>query len=99
MIIEPNNISYRDSAARVVKKESGYYRYIFQEYKAEYDHLMQSGLYEMLTKKDLLIEHQEIEIDTGDPKVYKLLYPTQMHIPRKLSHYSAETEPPAVRVF
>ena len=78
MIVEPNNISFRDTAARVVKKESGYYRYIFHEYKAEYDHLIQSGLYEELTQKDLLIEHQEIQIDTDDPKVYKLLYPTQI---------------------
>ena len=23
----------------------------------------------------------------------------RLHIPRKVSHYSAETEPPAVRVF
>jgi len=78
MIIEPNNISYRDTAARVVKKETGYYRYIFHEYKAEYDHLMESGLYQELTQKELLIEHQEIEIDTDDPKVYKLLHPTQI---------------------
>lgn len=78
MIIEPNNISYRDTAARVVKKESGYYRYIFHEYKAEYDHLMQSGLYNELKQKGLLIEHQEVELDTNDPKAYKLLYPTQI---------------------
>lgn len=78
MIIEPNNISYRDTAARVVKKESGYHRYIFQEYKAEYDHLMQSCLYDELIEKELLIEHKEIQIDTDDPKVYKLLYPTQI---------------------
>jgi len=78
MIIEPNNISYRDTAARVVKKETGYYRYIFHEYKAEYDHLMESGLYLELTQKELLIEHQEIELDTDDPKVYKLLLPTQI---------------------
>jgi len=78
MIIEPNNISYRDTAARVVKKASVYYRYIFHEYKAEYDYLMQSGLYVELTQKGLLIEHQEIQIDTDDPKVYKLLYPTQI---------------------
>ena len=78
MIIEPNNISYRDTAARVVKKESGYHRYIFHEYKAEYDHLMQSGLYEELIQKDLLIKHQEIKIDTDDLKVYKLLLPTQI---------------------
>jgi SAM-dependent methyltransferase len=78
MIIEPNNISYRDTAARVVKKETGYYRYIFHEYKAEYDHLMKSGLYQELIQKELLIEHQEIEVDTDDPKVYKLLLPNQI---------------------
>jgi len=78
MIIEPNNISYKDTAARVVKKESEYYRYIFHEYKIEYEHLMQSGLYEELTKKGLLIEHKEIEKDTNDPKVYKLLLPYQI---------------------
>jgi hypothetical protein len=78
MIIEPNNISYRDTAARVIKKETGYNRYIFHEYKAEYDHLMESGLYQELTQKELLIEHQEIEVDTDDPKVYKLLLPTQI---------------------
>lgn len=78
MMIESNNISYRDTAARVVKKESGYYRYIFHEYKAEYDHLMQSGLYEELTEKGLIIEHKEIEIDTDDSKIYKLLYPNQI---------------------
>ena len=78
MIIDPNNISYRDTAARVVKKESVYYRYIFYEYKAEYDHLMESGLYQEITQKELLIEHKEIEKDTDDPKVYKLLFPTQI---------------------
>jgi SAM-dependent methyltransferase len=78
MIIEPNNISYRDTAARIVKKELGYYRYIFNEYKTEYDHLMLSGLYQELTQKELLIEHQELELDTDDPKVYKLLLPIQI---------------------
>lgn len=78
MKIEPNNISYRDSAARVVKRETGYYRYIFHEYKAEYDHLIESGLYQELIQKELLIEHQEIEIDTDDPKVYKLIQPNQI---------------------
>jgi SAM-dependent methyltransferase len=78
MIIKPNNISYRDAAARVEKKETGYYRYIFYEYKAEYDYLMESGLYQELIQKELLIVHQEIELDTADPKVYKLLLPTQI---------------------
>ncbi|MCX6299246.1 MAG: hypothetical protein NTY72_09175 [Bacteroidetes bacterium] len=73
-----NNISYRDTAARVVKKEAGYFRYIFQEYKAEYNHLMQSGLYQELVQLGLLIEHKEIELDTNNCTVYKLLYPTQI---------------------
>ncbi|MCX6336514.1 MAG: SAM-dependent methyltransferase, partial [Bacteroidetes bacterium] len=73
-----NYISYRDSAARVVKKETGYFRYIFQEYKAEYNHLMHSGLYQELVQLGLLIEHKEIELDTNNSIVYKLLYPTQI---------------------
>lgn len=74
-MIEPNYISYKDTAARVVKKDTFYFRYIFLEYKAEYDHLMKSGLYQELVQLGLLIEHREIEIDTDDPKVYKQLFP------------------------
>jgi SAM-dependent methyltransferase len=74
-VIEPNYISYKDTAARVVKKDTFYFRYIFLEYKAEYDHLMKSGLYQELVQLGLLIEHREIEIDTDDPKVYKQLFP------------------------
>ena len=77
-MIEPNNISFRDTAARVIKKEDGYYRYIFLEYKNEYDHLMQSGLYQELIQKKLLIEHQEVDTDTNLKNVYKKLYPNQI---------------------
>lgn len=75
---EPNNISFRDTAARVVKKGDGYYRYIFFEYKNEYDHLMNSGLYLELIQKKLLIEHQEVDTDTNLRNVYKTLYPKQI---------------------
>ena len=77
-MITENYISYKDTAARVVKKDTGYHRYIFQEYKAEYEHLMQSGLYNALVKHELLIAHEEIQVDTTDAKVYKLIYPTQI---------------------
>ena len=77
-MIEQNHISYKDSAARVVLKEHGYYRYIFNDYKEEYDHLMNSGLYDELTEKKYLIKHIETEIDSNDPKVHKLLYPFQI---------------------
>jgi len=47
-----NIISYKDNAARVVLENGTYYRIIFKDYQAEYDHLMQSGLYQTLTEKD-----------------------------------------------
>jgi SAM-dependent methyltransferase len=83
----PNHISYKDTAARVVKEEGIYYRYIFDEYKAEYDHLMQSGLYKALTENGLMIEHQEeaqeqilnlTEQSNQQANVYKKLKPHQI---------------------
>jgi hypothetical protein len=72
----PNHISYKDTAARVVLEEGIYYRYIFNEYQAEYDHLMQSGLYKALTEKGLMIAHQEEAQESAD--LYKKLRPQQI---------------------
>jgi precorrin-6B methylase 2 len=72
----PNHISYKDTAARVVLEEGIYYRYIFNEYQAEYDHLMHSGLYKVLTEKGLMITHQEVE--QSQSNFYKKLYPQQI---------------------
>ena len=89
----PNLISYRDTAARVVLEEGIYYRYIFDEYKAEYDHLTQSGLLKALAEKGLIIAQQEEEIAQGidlpkqtqvqlqnqsPNKIYKKLRPHQI---------------------
>ncbi len=72
----PNHISYKDTAARVVLEEGIYYRYIFNEYQVEYDHLMHSGLYKALTKKGLMITHQEVE--QSQSNFYKKLHPQQI---------------------
>jgi precorrin-6B methylase 2 len=86
----PNTISFRDTAARVVLENGTYYRIIFEEYQAEYDHLMQSGLYKTLTEKGLMITHEEIHISvpkegqqfqqssTSHNKPYKRLKPYQI---------------------
>ena len=76
---QANYISYKDTAARVVLKEGIYCRYIFNEYKKEYDNLMQSGLYEALKSKGYLISHSELEYDGSDTNVYKQLLPEQIH--------------------
>ncbi len=72
----PNHISYKDTAARVVLEEGIYYRYIFNEYQVEYDHLMHSGLYKALTEKGLMLKHQELE--QSQSNFYKKLQPHQI---------------------
>lgn len=77
----PNTISYRDTAARVVLEGGTYYRIIFESYQAEYDHLMQSGLYKTLIEKGLIITHQEVEQNKEaqhQEKLYKKLRPHQI---------------------
>ncbi|MBS1532924.1 MAG: class I SAM-dependent methyltransferase [Bacteroidetes bacterium] len=77
-MIAPNYASYRDPAARVVKKPDGWYRYVFKAYQKEFDYLMQSGLYAELVQKDLMIGHEEVEIDSDDPAIYKMIRPGQI---------------------
>lgn len=78
MLIEPQYFSFKDPDATVLKKGEQFVRYIFLSYKAPYDHLMQSGLYDRLVKEQLLIPHQEILNDSNDAKVYKLILPEQI---------------------
>lgn len=78
-MIDTQYISYKDPDARVVEKEGAYYRYIYQSYKEEYDHLMRSGLYLHLVEKGLIVSHEEVEIDINDPEIYKLLFPQQIN--------------------
>jgi SAM-dependent methyltransferase len=74
--MKPNNISYKDSAARVVQEDGIFYRYIFDEYQAEYDHLMQSGLYKALLEKGYIIAHEELAQQQSN--IYKKLLPKQI---------------------
>ncbi|MHA8078895.1 hypothetical protein [Aquirufa antheringensis] len=75
--IPPQYFSFKDQAARVVKKDGHYTRYIFPVYKPEYDHLMASGLYLKLVGQQLLIPHQEIE--NQDKNIYKIISPEQIN--------------------
>lgn len=77
-MIATNYISFKDPAARVVFESGKYLRYIFNEYKSEYDHLMSSGLYKQLVEKNLLVSHQEIEHPSDKSDVYKLICPDQI---------------------
>ena len=75
---ESSFISFRDHDARVTQKDGQYYRLIYHTYKNEYDHLMQSGLYDELLQKKLIIPHKEIPLFQDHSNVYKCLHPKQL---------------------
>lgn len=76
MQIEPG--SFRDPAGYVFRDEAGMLsRAVSKSYKADYDHLMHSGLYDKLTNEKLLVSHKEIT-PTGSSLIYKYLQPAEI---------------------
>lgn len=72
--------SYKDPSAFVIKKADGIHRYITEDYKDEYDQLMDSGLYENLIVKGLMISHkEELSSRVIDENIYKTLFPEQIN--------------------
>lgn len=71
--------SYRDTAGFIFQQEGKVYRYVHPLYNEHYTRLMQSGLYDVLVKKQMLIAHSEIaEIDTFNFTDGKVLLPEQV---------------------
>ena len=76
-MINPNYLSYKDLSARVIYKDGKFIRLILNSYKNEYNHLMNSGLYDELIKKNLIIAHEEIALNEVNEEVYKVILPKQ----------------------
>jgi hypothetical protein len=69
-------ISYRDKNGFVVVEDQCVSRYVTHAYAATYDHLMNSGLYEILIKENLLIPHETRSVpDWGKAIYYTILVP------------------------
>ena len=68
--------SFRDPSGFLFYKNDELYRQINISYKEEYDLLMDSGLYQTLSEKKLLIPHVEASISPMlSSKVYKVIKP------------------------
>ena len=71
--------SFRDPSGFVFQWNGSYYRQVNKTYAAEYDLLMNSGLYSKLTAQGLLISHTETEeITAGKDACYKTIKPEQV---------------------
>jgi len=68
--------SFRDPSGFLFREDGVLYRQVNQSYAADYDLLMESGLYENLTKSGLLIPHSEVEQTPLEPGIaYKVIEP------------------------
>jgi hypothetical protein len=68
--------SFRDPSGFLFNENGVLYRQVNQSYSEDYDHLIDSGLYDELVKQDLIIPHEDIS-DRSDlaPPAYKVLKP------------------------
>jgi hypothetical protein len=68
--------SFRDPSGFLFYRNGSIYRQVNISYKENYDHLMNSGLYETLVGAELLIPHKEVDIEGAKPdKSYKIIQP------------------------
>ena len=68
--------SFRDPSGFLFYGNGSIYRQINIIYKEDYDLLMESGLYEALIDQNLLIAHEEVDIEGPEPgKAYKIIKP------------------------
>jgi len=71
--------SFKDPSGHVFTVDGIYYRQINQSYAKEYDYLINSGLYQSLVEKKLLLGHKELNNPVNDSTdYYKTLLPEQL---------------------
>jgi hypothetical protein len=78
-VTEINPSSFRDISGFVFSRNGQVYRQVNKTYQAQYDHLMKSGLYDALVKNQLLVIHEELEIeDAAGDNAYRVIRPQQI---------------------
>ncbi|MEM4655046.1 MAG: hypothetical protein QXL34_06130 [Thermosphaera sp.] len=71
--------SFRDPSGFLFSKDGTIYRQVNLCYREYYDNLMNSGLYKTLVDAELLIPHEEVEIEAAQPeRAYKIIRPEQI---------------------
>jgi ribosomal protein L11 methylase PrmA len=71
--------SFRDPSGFVFREAGVLYRQVNRSYAGDYDHLLNSGLYQNLTAVGLLIAHEEAALERArTEEAYKVLQPQQI---------------------
>lgn len=71
--------SFRDPSGHMFEKDGILYRQINYIYRENYDHLIDSGLYKLLSERRLLVKHQEVNEPISDSELaYKIILPERI---------------------
>ncbi len=71
--------SFRDPSGFLFQRGGSLFRQINHSFRADYEQLMQSGLYERLVSDGLLIAHDEVDEPAYDPDpAYRVIRPQQL---------------------
>ena len=71
--------SFRDNSGFIFYDQGEIFRAITYSYKNNYDHLIQSGLFNYLVEEKLLVPHsEEVLSDKFDNKIYKVIQPDKI---------------------
>jgi hypothetical protein len=72
--------SFRDPSGFLFYQDETLYRQVNQAYQADYDHLLESGLYQELVDNGLMVAHEEVEgVKSPQPEpAYKILKPEKV---------------------
>ena len=74
-----NPASYRDPAGFVFTSEGVVYRQVNNCFKEDFDHFISSGLYDKLTKENLLVPHEVVpDFVHADEQAYLVIKPEQL---------------------
>lgn len=80
--------SYKDPAGFLFIHENEIYRAINQNYQPQYNFLQESGLYEQLVQKKLLIPHSETNDPGPQAEIAKIIKPVQLPLISYASEWS-----------
>lgn len=71
--------SFRDPSGFLFRRDGSLYRQVNNFYEDDYKKLMGSGLYDRLVEEDLLIPHEEVDLDPPRPATaYKIIKPREV---------------------
>lgn len=78
-IFQTEPSSFRDPSGFLFFKDNVFYRQINNSYKNHFDKLIDSGLYDELVSKNLLLPHSEVNIVPIEPEIcYKIIQPKKL---------------------